>query len=257
MNTHLIHTILSFTAGTFAGSFFYTLALRYAAGDFNASPVQALFSRSKCPACRKAVSPLGLIPVFGFFLLRGRCSSCGERISFMYPFMELLYGSLAILVMLRFGCNFYALTVFLLMALTISISVIDLKTFTIPNTLVIVFILLSLYPVIINASFLDNLYGLILMFLFFLAVLLIFPGSFGGGDLKLASAMGFLLGFELAVVALEASLISGALIGIAYALFTGKGLKSKIAFGPFLCLGLIIAFIWGHDIVVLYYSWIY
>ena len=95
------------------------------------------------------------------------------------------------------------------------------------------------------------------MFIFFLLILFLFPGSFGGGDVKFASVIGFFLGFEYSIVALEISLISGAVIGVIYGMKTGMKLKMKIPFGPFLSLGLIVSFFFGREILLLYYKFFY
>lgn len=90
----------------------------------------------------------------------------------------------------------------------------------------------------------------------FIIILLIFPGSFGGGDLKYAAAIGFFLGLDLSIIALEASLISGALSGLIYSAVKKTGLRIKIPFAPFLTIGFITAFYLGKEIMFLYFSFI-
>lgn len=257
MNEHIAQAAASFIIGTLLGSFFYTLAIRFSQAKDGLMAFKSLLTRSKCPSCNSPLSPSALVPILGYIFLLGRCSKCKSKIPVQYPLIELGYGILALGIFYRFGFNIYALNILFITGLAISISLIDIKTMTIPNSLIIIFLVISLYPVILNTSLMDNLYGFLLMSVFFLIVLLIFPGSFGGGDLKFAGVIGLLLGLELAVVALETSLVIGAVTGVAYAVISGKGLKSKIAFGPFLTTGLIVAYIWGRDIVILYYSWIF
>ena len=84
----------------------------------------------------------------------------------------------------------------------------------------------------------------------------IFPGSFGGGDLKFYAAAGLLLGFKMSIVLLEVSLITGALAGIVWAGINGWNLKIKIPFGPFISVGVIIRLLFGHTII-LYYSQVF
>ena len=146
---------------------------------------------------------------------------------------------------------------FLLIGLSISISIVDVKTLSIPNSLVLAFFILSLYPVIMRNMLKDNIYGLLLSFAFFLVILLLFPGSFGGGDIKLASAIGFLLGLDMSIVVIETALITGSVVGVIYAIKTKKGLRIKFPFAPFLTAGLIVSFFYGREIILLYYRLVY
>lgn len=245
--------VLSFIIGTFWGSFFYTLALRYADGRVGKNPMQALFSRSRCPSCSTAINPLYLVPVLGYVMARGRCRSCGTAISPLYPAAEITYGALAALFSWKLGATPYAFNLYLLAAVGICIAIVDLKALIVPGPLVIVFIALSIYPVLINYNFKDNLFGMLALLVVFLTILLIFPGSFGGGDVKFGAAIGLFAGLEMSVVILEISLVSGAIIGVIYALTKKKSLKTKIPFAPFLTLGLIISMLYGREILLMYY----
>ncbi len=245
--------ILYFIAGTFAGSFFYTLALRYADGSMKVNPVKALFSRSVCPDCGKAISVLSLIPVMGFIFSRGRCSSCGKRISFAYPLMEILYGLLAMAVAYFHGTDLISLFIYMISAVSVAIAIVDIRTMLIPVSLTVLFLILSVYPVIMRDSYLDSLYGFLFLTVFFLAIMFIFPGAFGGGDLKLYAAAGFLLGLEMSIVLLEVSLISGALFGIVWAGFKGWSFRIRIPFAPFIAAGIIITLLFGNTIILFYY----
>ncbi len=252
-----MRTVFIFIGGTIFGSFYYTLALRTASGELRESWKKALFTSSRCPRCGAGIGGAYLVPLIGYLAAKGRCRSCGAGISPAYPFMEALYGFLALALYFTFGLSIYFAAVFLLAGLALCISIVDVKTMTIPNPLIAAFGLLSLYPVVLTNSPLESLYGLLLMSGFFITVLLIFPDSFGGGDVKFAAAIGLFLGLELAVVALEASLISGAIVGIVYAVKTGKGLRSRIPFGPFLFIGMMTAIVYGREILVLYYKWFF
>jgi prepilin signal peptidase PulO-like enzyme (type II secretory pathway) len=248
---------LSFIAGTFCGSFFCTLALRFADGRMKENPIQALFSRSQCPSCNNSIRPIFLVPILGFMIQRGKCRSCGASISLLYPAMEISYGLLALLFAWKLGISLLTVNYYLLSALAICISIIDIKSMTIPNSLIIAFVILSVYPLVMNYNILDNIYGLLALFAFFIVILLIFPGAFGGGDLKLGSAIGLLAGLEMSIVVLEVSLVSGAITGVIFALKTGKSLKTKIPFAPFLTLGLVVALLYGRDILLVYYRILY
>jgi len=253
----LINYLLYFIAGTFAGSFFYTLALRYADGSMKGDPVKALFSRSACPSCGKSIPALSLVPVLGYVFLRGRCRSCGSRISPVYPLMEILYGLIAMMVAYFHGTDLLSFFIYLIAAVSVTIAVVDVKTMLIPVSLTILFLILSVYPVILRDSYLDSLYGFLFLTIFFLVIMFIFPGAFGGGDLKLYAAAGFLLGLEMSIVLLEVSLISGAVFGIVWAAFKGWSFRIRIPFAPFIAAGIIITLLFGNTIILFYYRNVY
>jgi len=46
--------------------------------------------RSHCPACDHQVKAIENIPIISYLFLKGKCSSCGIKISSQYPFVELL-----------------------------------------------------------------------------------------------------------------------------------------------------------------------
>lgn len=253
----MISYIFYFIAGTFAGSFFYTLAVRYANGSMKENTFRALFSRSECGECGTTISALNLIPLFGFLIAGGKCSSCKVRISLIYPLMEILYGVLAVLVAYFSGTDILSLFIFLISAVSVTIAIVDVKNMTIPPGLIIIFLLLSIYPVIMRNNYMDSLYGFLFLTVFFLIIMFIFPGAFGGGDLKLYAAAGLLLGLEMSIVLLEVSLVSGAVFGIGWAAFKGWSFRIKIPFAPFIAAGIIITLLFGNTIILFYYRNIY
>ncbi|MBN2159231.1 MAG: prepilin peptidase [Spirochaetes bacterium] len=245
--------ILAFALGTLMGSFFHTLALRYADGRMQKAPLKALFSRSRCPACGETISPLMLVPVIGFLVQKGKCARCGAPISPLYPAAEILYGAVAALFSVRLGASILTVNLYLLACVALCIAAVDMKAMVVPDSLVIAFALLSAYPVVLNADIQESLLGMAALFAVFIVILLVFPGSFGWGDVKFASAIGLFSGLEMSILVLEVALVSGAVIGVAYALKTRKGLRTRIPFAPFLTLGLIVSLLFGREILLVYY----
>jgi prepilin signal peptidase PulO-like enzyme (type II secretory pathway) len=255
MNYSILTSIAIFYFGAIWGSFFVTLGLRYIDNTFSEDPIKGLTERSKCPLCKAPVSTIGLIPILGYFILKGRCPNCKNSISIIYPVFEFIYGLIVLLIISKLGLTPISIISSLLAGIGAAITIIDLKTMRIPDSLVIVFIFLSIYPAIYDGQFLENIFGLLFLGGFFLIIIFIFPGGFGGGDLKFAAAIGFNLGINLSIVALETALISGAIIGLIYGLISQKGLRIKIPFGPFLFLSYLIAILWGNDIFLLYMNY--
>ncbi len=252
-----MNLFLIFFSGAILGSFFYTLSVRFIDGSFGKDGFDALFGRSKCPECGRSINPVYLIPVIGFLILRGKCRECGSGISRIYPLMEFLFGTLAYIVYYKLGFNIFSIIVFMLIGISICISVIDVKMLTIPDSLIVVFLIFCVYPVIINNNIKENIFGFLLMGIFFVTALLVFPGSFGGGDVKLSVAMGILLGFDLSIVALEAALVTGSVFGAIYAIKSKRGFRIKMPFAPFLTFGMSVSLLYGRDILLVYYRIFY
>ena len=73
--------------------------------------------------------------------------------------------------------------------------------------------------------------------------------ALGGGDVKLAFLIGLITGFPNVLVALFFGFLTGAFVGVILLVTGRKGLKSRIAFGPFLVFGTIIGFVFGSQII--------
>jgi prepilin signal peptidase PulO-like enzyme (type II secretory pathway) len=245
-----------FFFGAAWGSFFYALSMRYIEKGFKGRIIEILTASSSCPVCKAKIKPWNLIPVLSYIFLRGRCSECNSKISISYPASEILYGLLLTSCIIKFGYSLYTFNVFILISISILIAFIDIRTMTIPDVFIAVFFILSIYSVIVKSDLKDNFFGFCIMAVAFLLILLIFPGSFGGGDLKYAAAIGFFLGVDLSIIALETSLISGALFGLIYSTVKKTGLRIKIPFAPFLTIGLITAVYLGREIIILYFNFI-
>jgi prepilin signal peptidase PulO-like enzyme (type II secretory pathway) len=252
MSTYLY--IVLFLIGGALGSFFYTLALRLVDPAYAGHPVRLLSGRSHCVNCGSRIRAIYLIPFVGYFLTRARCPDCRTRIHPAYPLAEFIAGALLVAVIYDRGLSLVSLSEYFVLISVLAIAVADLKTMIIPYPLVVLVVLFSIWPLIVMNDWRSPLYGVLLMGGLFLAILLIFPGGFGGGDLKLAAATGLFLGIDLSIVALEVALVVGAVTGVIYAIATRKGLRIRIPFAPFIAIGLIAAYFYGRKILLVYYG---
>lgn len=71
----------------------------------------------------------------------------------------------------------------------------------------------------------------------------------GFGDAKLAIGIGWLLGLWVGLASIILSFWIGAIVGLVFIFSKKLGLKSKIAFGPFLILGTFIGFLLGERLL--------
>lgn len=211
-----------------------------------------VYPGSHCPGCGAPVRPYDNIPLVSYLLLRGRCRSCKERISFRYPLVEALTGAVALALALRYGWGPEAPVFFVLSCSLIVISFIDLDYQIIPNRIT--------YPGIplgVCASFLlphvslqDSLMGLALGggILWLVSVLFLWirkKEGMGFGDVKLLAMLGAFLGWKAVIFTLVTSSLVGALVGYLGLRLSGKDSSQPIPFGPFLALGALVYMLGG------------
>jgi leader peptidase (prepilin peptidase) / N-methyltransferase len=206
--------------------------------------------RSACPRCGAMIRARDNIPVVSWLLLRGRCRSCGERISALYPATELATAGLFAGAAAAFGGLLQAAMVAAFLALLVAVSIIDAQYRIIPNRLV--------YPsyaafgavVLIGAAAGLGMsaaragIGLLLYGGGLLLIALVVPRGMGMGDVKLAGLIGLVLGslgLAYVAVAAGAAILAGGVASVAV-LMAARGARGKmIPFGPFLALGAVIA----------------
>ena len=240
-----------FVFGTVIGSFLNVVICRYNTG------VSIAKGRSRCSCCGKKLKWNELIPIVSFIVQKRRCANCGSKISFQYPLVELLTGLIFLSIFLITPNTGYWLLAtgyfFTIFSILMVIAVYDLRHQIIPNKLVYAFIALSFFsPIITNYSFrISDYIAGFAFFVFFASFWLFSKGRWMGlGDAKLSLGIGWLLGFFNGLVALMVSFWAGALLSIFLIVYNKKySLKSRVAFGPFLIFGALVAFLFGSDII--------
>lgn len=215
--------------------------------------------RSICPKCGNILKPYDMVPVLGYMWLGGKCRFCKEKISIRYPLIETLGGVLALLcarcyldlqeIIVR---NMLQLILtFVLFSILAAISFIDIDTLEIPNGLVFVVLICGILSIFLfpKISLLERGIGVICISVPLLLITIVIPGAFGGGDIKLMAALGVFLGWKWSVAAFAFAVLTGGTYGIFLLLSKKKSRKEHFAFGPFLCVGAMIAILYGNTII--------
>lgn len=203
-----------------------------------------------CRKCRSKISWFDNVPLLSFLILRGKCRNCNSAISLRYPLVELITGIIFLFVYLRFGYSFPALYFLVLSPILISIFFIDLDHQIIPDNLVFAGIGVSfLYLVFVSPEyFYSSFFAGLISSLFLLFLHFITKGrGMGLGDVKFALLGGMVAGLPAGRQGLTnifhwffIAFLTGAAIGCILILLKKYGLKSKIAFGPFLIFALFL-----------------
>lgn len=138
----------------------------------------------------------------------------------------------------------------LLSLILIQIGWIDYRTRRIPNVMLGVFIFAVLLKGWIRAENVENaqILGIFAVSVPVLGIAMIFPGSFGGGDIKLLAAGGFLLGWKGILYAFGIGIYIAAIYSAIKLLRKELHRKTEIALGPALCAGIFLMLCWGEKI---------
>lgn len=209
------------------------------------------FPASHCPHCQKPLRFWHNIPLLSYLFLGGRCAFCQTKISPLYPFIELLSAFLGLAVVMREGFVWPALALGVSFGLLLALSVIDIKTQKVPDSLNFIALLAALaYGASLESLEAAFIIAGALTLLRFGLSWILHQEAMGEGDIILAATMGAILGVKLALVAVFVA----ALLALPVMLLLSKK-DSKIAFIPFLSLGLWIVY-GGQDWILSYLeSW--
>lgn len=242
----IVYIIFFFILGLIFGSFYNVVGLRLGKEESLIKP------RSHCPNCNHILKAYELIPVFSYIFLKGKCKNCKQKISIMYPLIELFTAILFALSYYVYGFSYELILSIILCSLFIIIIVTDLNYYIIPDSIIVVFGVLIFIYNIITKGFLDAcsyvVFGLI-MFLFMFALMklgnaIFKEESLGGGDIKLMAILGMIFKPLVSV----ASLTLAAFLALPGSLYLMIRKKDKIIpFGPFIVAAFIIIMFIGID----------
>ncbi|MDW4572236.1 prepilin peptidase [Microbacterium sp. M3] len=257
--------------GLLIGSFLNVVAYRVPAKV-------SLLRGSRCPHCDTAIKPWHNVPVVGWIALGGKCANCKAPISPRYPIVEAITGA-AFALVTWWGLTVYdgllgtSLTTYLaspawdgivepaavwaqvivivaflyFAAISIVLTLIDLDTHRLPNSIVLPSYLVAGVLFTVAAwlageweTLLRAGIGMAVLYIFYFLLRSIRRGGMGGGDVKLAGVIGIYLGWlgwgALAVGAF-AAFVFGGVFGLVLMLARRAGRKTAIPFGPWMILG--------------------
>ncbi|MHB1653769.1 MAG: prepilin peptidase [Desulfitobacteriaceae bacterium] len=239
--------------GLLIGSFLNVVIYRVPRGESIVSP------GSHCPACGHFLRPWELVPIVSFLFLRGSCQKCRAPISWRYPAVELLTGVLFFYTTLRGGDPSLRLLFDLaFVSFLITLSLIDIDTFRLPDVLVLPLWALGIVRILVPpgpSDWYSSIMGSVIAGGVFWLIVKLYPKGMGFGDVKFVAALGAYLGFPLIFLAVFLAGFSGSLFGGMMILLGRKGFKQQIPFGPYLAFGSLITFYWGRQFLEAYLNW--
>lgn len=251
--------LLAFIFGLIWGSFLNVVIVRF--DDW----LSIVKDRSHCPKCRAKLPWYDLIPLFSFIALRGQCRHCQKPISWQYPLVEFSTAALVAagyylvfllndLVLWQASIAFIAYIVALGALITILFH--DLYEMLVPEVLsYVALIAAAVFSLFFFQDWQASLYGGLAGVI--PIALLVYPTKgvwMGEGDVKIAAALGLLVGWPAAVVFLIVAFVIGGIFGAALLLLGQAKMKSALPFAPFLIIGGLIALFWGTHMITWYMS---
>jgi leader peptidase (prepilin peptidase)/N-methyltransferase len=221
---------------------------------------------SACPACHTPIRARHNVPVLSFLWLKGRCASCGAKISPRYPIVETLAAVLTIMVAAVLGPTPQAVAALGFTWTLLALTLIDLDRQLLPDSMTLPLLWAGL---ILNS--LDGGAGLIaplhssvvgavagylaLWSVYHLFKLVTGKEGMGYGDFKLLAAIGAWLGWQCLPMVILLSAALGSVVGISLIVFRGRSSQVPIPFGPYLAVAGWVALLWGERLEQIYESW--
>lgn len=251
----LFYTVV-FLLGISIGSFLNVVILRLPRNE-------SLIKRSShCMTCGTKIRARDLIPVFSWLALKGKCHSCGEKISPRYPIVESLNGLLFVLTFWVLDANAGAIITCVLMSLLVVVGFMDWDTMEIDERILgLIAVLVIPSHIFTEQSTIKNrIIGALIISVpfFFIGEISrsFIKKKFGEdfraielGDTLLMIAAGAYLGTKAIIVSALFGIVIAAVAGLINKMVSGE---SKFAFGPYLSIGIAIGALWGNDIAQWY-----
>ena len=252
--TDPVGVIILVLGGLAVGSFLNVCIYRLPENQSMVSP------RSYCPACRRTLRWFENVPVLGYLILRGRCRTCGTRISLVYPAVEVVTPALFLLQYWQLGWQPLLVVRLVFCCAMVALFVLDLRHRILPNVVTLPGVVVGLgASVFVDPGWLDALIGAAVGGGALLGVAELYyrvrgEEGLGMGDVKMLAMIGAFLGWQLMLVTLLLASTLGSVIGIGMLALGLGDSKYALPLGSFLAIGAVVATVIGEPVVGWYVS---
>lgn len=237
---------------------------------------------SHCPQCGARLRAVDLVPLLSFIALGRKCRFCGGSIGWRYFAVELSTALVFVAAWIASGQGIQVVSFWIFASVAIAVVFTDLDHMIIPDSLVIAALLaavlreglavwsgqmplLSLHvpgtELAVPRFIAGGLVGLgVFVFIRAFSQVLFRREGMGLGDVKLAGAIGAMLGPGLALLSFGVAVAAGAVLGLALLALRVRRRMEYLPFGPFLAVASLVALLAPSGLrassSMLYDSWI-
>lgn len=250
-----------FLLGAAIGSFLNVCIYRMPRQESIVSP------GSHCPGCNQPIAWYDNIPLISSLLLKFRCRHCQTRIKFRYWLVEGVTAGLFLALAFKYLSVGAYVTAAVFFSILLAVSITDLETELIPDALTLSGMLFGLGLSLVNPHFAGKVWylklsgsllglltgGAVLLAVGFAGEKLFHKEAMGGGDIKLLAMSGAFLGAANTVGVFFAA----PFLALPFAFLLKFVFKNeRIRFGPFLAAAAVIFYLYGEEILKIYFDYI-
>jgi leader peptidase (prepilin peptidase)/N-methyltransferase len=213
---------------------------------------------SHCTVCNRPLAWYENIPVASWLVLGGRCRTCREPISPMYPLVEAVTAAVFVAGYAIYGPTPLLAARLLFACAMIVLFAIDLRHQILPNAITVPGIVVGFaLSFVLPPGWLRSLIGLLAGGGILFAIAEVYfrlrgIEGLGMGDVKMLAMIGAFLGWQLMLLTLVLASFAGSLLGLALIASGRGGMKLKLPFGTFLAVGALLAAVAGEPILAWY-----
>ena len=258
--------VFAFVTGAMIGSFLNVCVSRWPKELSVVSP------RSRCPRCAHEIAWFENVPMLSWLALRARCRGCHERISAMYPLVELLVALGWLAAVIVYGPGLTALRVAVFGTILFGVVLTDASEYVIPDgftafglfwAILMAFVAVFVRETSPFASLYDSLVGACaaagaIAIAGWLGEMMLKKEAMGFGDVTLMAMIGAHLGVARGLLTIFFGAALGA-VGFLVIVFPTAWVRSKragtefepplVPFGVFLAPAAMVALLWGDALV--------
>lgn len=241
---YLFWIVLGLLLGSFAG----VVSGRFASGGLRAG----LTGRSRCNHCKLTLTPIDLIPVLSYLMLRGRCRNCKKKIGASHIIFEIVSAVAVLGIGLHFGVHpITGIHIIIITGLLI-VAGIDWYTQEISELCIVIIGLFVLFSTFATRDINSHVIGLLIGGGIPAFLVIISKGRWmGAGDIELGALLGLWVGAPAIWAGLWLAFVVGAFYGVWLMVQKKATMRSAVAFGPFLIVGAYISLLYADTMIQL------